>query len=159
MALCALPLAAPAASYDAEVTHVSDGDTLWVRPLHGGARRELRLAGIDAPEICQRHGPEAQQALQRLLLRQRVRVRSDAHDDYDRALARIAWRSEDVGGWMVRHGHAWSSRYRQQPGPYAQQERQARQARRGLWGSPGAVEPRAFRLSHGPCEAGRARAR
>ena len=37
---------------------VVDGDSLWVRPP-GRAPLRLRLSGVDAPEVCQRHGPQA----------------------------------------------------------------------------------------------------
>lgn len=44
--------------YEARVTRVSDGDTIWVQPLSGGRYRKLRLDGLDAPEICQLGGAE-----------------------------------------------------------------------------------------------------
>lgn len=150
---CGLPgLACATRSYEGTVSHVSDGDSLWVRPLHGGPAQELRLEGIDAPELCQAGGPQAREALARLVLQQRVRVRVRAHDDYGRGLARIDWQGQDLAARMVRSGHAWSYRYRHDPGPYAQDERLARQARRGLWSQGAPMEPRVFRKSHGPCD-------
>lgn len=41
------------------VTYITDGDTLWIRHLHGGRARKIRLDGIDAPEICQAYGARA----------------------------------------------------------------------------------------------------
>lgn len=35
------------------VTYVIDGDTLYVRPVEGGTTVNVRIDGIDAPEICQ----------------------------------------------------------------------------------------------------------
>lgn len=141
-----------AASFEGHVTHVSDGDTLWVRPRQGGAPRAVRLEGIDAPEICQPGGAAARDALARRVLRQFVQVRSGRDDDWGRVLGRVEHQAQDVGGWLVREGHAWSYRYRGDAGPYAREQRLARQARQGLWHEPGPMEPRTFRQFHGPCQ-------
>lgn len=142
---------APKSTWTGTVTHVSDGDTLWVRPQQGGAPRSVRIDGIDAPELCQSHGETARAALVARVLGQKVQVRVRRHDDYGRALARVSLRGEDMGGWLVRQGHAWSYRYRAQTGPYAQQEAQARAQRLGLFHQARAEQPRAFRRRHGPC--------
>lgn len=133
------------------VTYISDGDTLWVRPAHGGAARKIRVDGIDAPEICQSYGPHARDALSRHVLGQPVKVAARRRDNYGRDLARLDLHGEDVGGWMVTQGHAWSYRYRHDAGPYAGPEAQARAARRGLFGDPQAEHPRDFRKRHGSC--------
>ena len=54
--LLTLVVCAQARSFEGVVTHVTDGDSLWVRPASGGAPRQIRLQGIDAPEICQAFG-------------------------------------------------------------------------------------------------------
>ncbi len=153
LAACALLLALPlhAATFRGTVTHVSDGDTLWVRPASGGKPVQVRIVDIDAPEGCQRFGPEARQALRDRVLRQPVQVRSRGRDDYRRTLAQVRHRGEDLGAWLVREGHAWSSTFKGRKGPYDRLQAQARQARRGLWSTPGAVEPRHFRRQHGRC--------
>jgi endonuclease YncB( thermonuclease family) len=142
---------AHALSYRGVVTHVTDGDTLWVRPASGKAPVEIRLLDVDAPEGCQPHGPQAAQALRSRLLRQGVRVRAQGRDDYQRQLARIEHRGDDVGGWLVREGHAWSMRFHGRPGAYASLEAQARRERKGLWAHSGAMEPRKFRQRFGRC--------
>jgi endonuclease YncB( thermonuclease family) len=153
LAACALLLvsAGHAASYRGTVTHVTDGDTVWVRPASGRAPIEIRLLDLDAPEGCQAYGAQAGAALRTRLLRQKVQVRSQGKDDYQRQLARIEHRGEDVGGWMVREGHAWAMRFRGKAGAYAPLELQARRERKGLWAQPGAVEPRSFRQRFGRC--------
>lgn len=145
-------LAQPPRSYTAVVTHVSDGDTVWVRPARGGARVPVRLLDIDAPEICQRSGQQSRDALARQVLRRTVTVEERGRDDYGRVLARLHRSGQDVGEQLVVEGHAWSYRFRNRPGPYHEQEAQARQARRGLWAAAHPLEPRAFRRLHGPCE-------
>ena len=145
-------IAAPARGWQGQVTHVTDGDTVWVRPARGGAPRKLRLRGIDAPESCQPHGAVARRALAARLHDQPVRVRGRQRDDYQRLLARVSTPADpDVGAWLVAQGHAWSYRQGRRAGPYAREEAQARAAGRGLWALPGAMEPRLFRRSHGPC--------
>lgn len=140
-----------AGSFRGTVTHVTDGDTLWVRPAAGGAPVELRLLDLDAPEGCQRFGRDAAAALRKRVLRQRVSVRTQGSDDYRRQLARVEHRGQDIGAWMVGQGYAWSSAYRGRKGPYAPLEEQARVQRRGLWAQAGAMEPRAFRKHFGRC--------
>ena len=139
-----------AQALDGVVTRVTDGDTLWVRPV-GGKPVKVRLQGIDAPERCQAWGEQARAALASRVLNRQVAVRTRAYDDYKRAIAHVELHGDDVAAWMVREGHAWSYRYRRSLGPYAEQEQQARAARRGLFAQP-AVEPRVFRKTHGPCE-------
>lgn len=139
------------AAWRGTVTHVTDGDTVWVRPLQGGSPRVLRIDGVDAPELCQPYGDTARAALVAQLLGQTVQVRVRRHDDYGRALARVSLRGQDVGGWLVSQGHAWSYRYRRQEGPYARQEAQARANRLGLFRLAQAEQPREFRRRHGPC--------
>lgn len=135
------------------VTRVSDGDTLWVQP-DGGARRpvKVRLLGIDAPERCQPGGAAATAALRSRVLHRPVVVRVVGKDSYGRSLGEVRLRGEDVDAWMVREGHAWSHRRHDVADTYAAEEREARAARRGLFGDPAAVEPRVFRRLKGPCD-------
>lgn len=153
--------AAPARSAPAQgevllgavVLRVVDGDSLWVRPS-GGAPLRLRVSGVDAPEICQRHGREARDALATRLQGNKVRVTLQHKDTYDRWLARVDGPDGDVGAWLVGQGHAWSMRWHNNPGPYAVQESAARKARRGLFSEPRPESPRDFRRRNGPCQAG-----
>ena len=140
-----------AAPFEGVVTYVTDGDSLWIRPLAGGEPVEVRLQGIDAPEICQPHGRLARAALAGLALHRQVTVRPRARDRYERVLARVRLGRQDLGGWMVGQGHAWSDGWRGSRGPYARQQAQASAARLGLWRSASAVEPRTFRQGHGSC--------
>ncbi len=134
---------------------VTDGDTLWVRPVGDAHLREpvkVRLLGIDAPERCQSGGHAATLALTSRVLHTTVFVRVVGKDSYGRSLGEVHRRGEDVGAWMVREGHAWSHRRHGVADPYATEEQEARAARRGLFGDPGAIEPGVFRQRHGPCD-------
>ncbi len=137
--------------FTAQVTRVSDGDTVWVQPDSGGARRKLRLEGIDAPEICQTGGDASRAALHALTRHRTVEVKIRAHDDYGRGLARLTFQGQDIGAEMVRSGQAWSYRWRNSMGPYSGQEKSARMERRGVFAQDGAQLPREFRQQHGTC--------
>ncbi|MFP8778762.1 thermonuclease family protein [Hydrogenophaga sp. RWCD_12] len=138
-------------AYEARVTRVSDGDTLWVKPLAGGTYRKLRLEGVDAPEICQEGGLAAREALVRRVLEQTVTVTERRRDDYGRALVRLTVRDDDVAAWLVREGFAWSYRWRHSDGPFAMEETVARKERKGIFAAATVEEPRAFRKRNGPC--------
>lgn len=153
--LLAIAPALHAASFHATVTYVTDGDTLWVRPEAGGRTIELRLLDVDAPESCQSFGPQATQALRARLLHAAVRVRTRGSDSYGRQLAHVEHRREDVGSWLVAGGYAWAMRFHGRTGRLGALEEQARRDRKGLWASPGALEPRLFRQRFGPCPAAR----
>jgi micrococcal nuclease len=152
MAIVLMAISAyPAWAWDAKVTRITDGDTLWVRPGQGGKPVKIRLDGIDAPEICQAGGRAARAALAARLAGRTVAVSTRRHDDYGRAVAAIGLDGEDIAGWMVSQGHAWSYRYRGDGGPYLALQLQAQSARRGLFADPAALPPRVFRKRHGSC--------
>ena len=146
-------LAAPprASDFVGTVVHVVDGDSVAVQPSAGGASVEVRLSGIDAPEICQPWGAEAREALRALVDGREVLVAVVGRDDHGRTLARLTVDGVDVGERLVRDGHAWSYRYRDDRGPFVAQERMARALGRGLHADGQAMPPRDFRRRHGPC--------
>jgi micrococcal nuclease len=148
-----LAFAAPAAARGVQgvVTHVTDGDTIWVRPAGAGSAVQVRLQGLDAPEICQPFGVQARDALAARVLHHHVRVAVRAHDVYQRTVGRVSFQGQDLGAWVVAGGYAWSAHYQRRAGPYAQEETAARSARRGLWRDGAALDPKAFRKRHGSC--------
>jgi endonuclease YncB( thermonuclease family) len=156
LCLCLLlPACLQAGVWVGRVTRVSDGDTLWVKPVDGSAPRKLRLLGLDAPEICQTGGAAARTALQGLVGNRPVQVSVNYQDTFGRDLARLRVDDRDVGAALVGAGHAWSSRWHNSLGPYAAQEATARAARLGLFADSAAELPRDFRKRHGPCHPAR----
>lgn len=134
------------------VTHVSDGDTLWVRPEAGGEAVDIRIDAIDAPEICQDFGPEARAALSARVMHKPVDVSPKRRDGYGRLLARLQEPGgADVGAWLVASGHAWAHQYKSFKSVYGQEQAHAQAARKGLFANAQAVQPREFRRRHGPC--------
>jgi endonuclease YncB( thermonuclease family) len=145
-------LSAPAARIEGVVTRVFDGDTLLVVDAAGDPVT-VRLSGVDAPEMCQPHGPAARQALEEMVLNRQVVALPKGQDDHGRTLAKLKRGSLDVGDRLVRDGHAWSYRYRDDKGPYVAQERMAHALYRGLHADRQAISPREFRRRHGRCPA------
>lgn len=152
LVLCLATSAQAGETFFARVSHVVDGDTLWVRPDGAGKALALRIEGIDASEICQPGGAAARDYLVQLALQRRVMVELTQYDQWGRALATLTLDGLDLGGRMVRDGQAWSSRWRHEPGRYAGEEASARQARRGLFAAAAPESPREFRQRHGSCQ-------
>lgn len=131
------------------VSRVVDGDTVWIGS--SGTLLKVRISGIDAPEICQPHGAQAREALRRKVLGQMVTITYQRVDDYGRLLARVDMGDEDIGRWMVSHGHAWSYGYRNYRGPYAREQQVSSNSRLGVFALDAPEIPRDFRKRHGSC--------
>lgn len=109
---------------------IIDGDSLMV------AGTEVRLWGIDAPELLQRCtrdgrevqcGREAARALITLVAGQQVTCERRDVDRFGRTVATCRVESVDLAQAMASAGHAVSF------GGYYVEELQARAGRRGLW--------------------------
>ncbi|HXV23260.1 MAG TPA: thermonuclease family protein [Alphaproteobacteria bacterium] len=116
------------------VASVIDGDTL---DIHG---RRIRLHGIDAPESKQlctlngakyRCGQMAALALSDFVGRGTVSCAQRDTDRYGRAVATCSVAGQDIGAWLVSHGHALA--YRKYSRAYVQAEESAAAARVGIW--------------------------
>ncbi|MFN5349200.1 MAG: thermonuclease family protein [Polaromonas sp.] len=129
---------------------VVDGDTVWVQTSPSQPLLKVRIQGIDAPEICQTGGLQAQEALKNRVLGQGVTVTSRARDDYGRTVGKLYWQGQDVGRWLVANGHAWVYSFHHKKVPYIADFAQAQAQRRGVF-SQAAEEPRLFRKRHGSC--------
>lgn len=141
-------------TWQAIVTHVTDGDTLRVRPVGSNIKSDtlrIRIDGIDAPESCQTYGVAATAALKKLIFAKQVTISSKRFDDYGREVAKITIDSMDVGSWMVKNGHAWSYHYRFSDGPYGLEEKAAMRNKLGLFADTSAINPKIFRREHGSC--------
>ena len=131
----------------ARVVRVVDGDTVVVR-LSNGARRDVRLLGIDTPEVygtTECGGPEASASLERIVpAGTRVTLYSDPSQDlsdrYGRLLRYVhkTDTGKDVNRQQVYLGHARVYVYNHHPFSrvtgYRVAATQARAAARGQWG-------------------------
>jgi endonuclease YncB( thermonuclease family) len=129
----------------ARVISVTDGDTIKVQ-LAGGSRPDVRLIGIDTPEVYggqECGGPEASTSLKRRLHPgDRVRLISDPSQDnrdrYGRILRYVEKKGSDMNRLQVRRGWAHVYVYGGNPfrrvKPYRASQRSAKQRNLGVWG-------------------------
>ncbi len=143
--------AEPPASYTARVTNVHDGDTVRVTDEQG-AKRRIRLAYIDAPELDQAHGIASRDALRRLIDQQTVQLTIHDTDRYQRQVATITLNGRDINRAQIANGNAWHyrsiARKRQNRADYAhyaQAEARAKIERAGLWRESNPLAPWVFR--------------
>lgn len=120
------------------VTKVIDGDSMLVTATNG-KKLNIRLYGVDAPEVGtpeQPFGKNAQRALEVMVANKNVRLEIMAATKSKSTVA-IVWTVENVvNKEMLKNGWAWA--YRQGlRSPYATEyialEEQARIEQRGLW--------------------------
>ena len=116
------------------VTRVIDGDTIEVQLSSGPIR--VRLNSIDTPEKDQPWGSEAQAALAGRVDGRQVDLEPVTQDHYDRLVAVVFLRSENINAWMVQQGDAWAYREYLEDPSYCAWEAVARASRLGLWGLP-----------------------
>ena len=125
-----------APAIEANVTDITDGDTLTARIA--GHHFPVRLWGIDAPEADQEGGPEATQALSDIVTTgDTVVLHPMDVDQYDRLVAIIQTESRDwaLNVEMLAQGQAyhvdrWTSR---NVDCLKQAQRLAQDTRQGVW--------------------------
>ena len=127
-------LPAFAAELSGKAIAVADGDTFTLL-LADKTQVQVRLAEIDAPERGQPYGNMSRQALSAAVMGREVRVDVQTKDRYGRTVGRPYVGDLDVCAEMVEQGAAWVYReYVVDRGLFAFEE-QAREAKRGLWGT------------------------
>lgn len=138
---------AQAEEFFGEAITVLDGDTILVTRGNNSPIK-VRLADIDAPEKAQDYGAESKESLLKMVLHQQVKISSKAVDDYGRLVADIHVGELNVNREQVRRGMAWNfSRFRSSR-ELADLQREAQQAKRGLWAEKSAIEPSKWRKQH-----------
>jgi endonuclease YncB( thermonuclease family) len=131
----------------ARVVEVTDGDSIKVRLVRSDAPRNVRLIGIDTPEVHgQREcgGPEAGRSLRRMLpVGAVVRLVRDPHQDNRDLFNRLLRYVEkpggaDLGRKQVRLGWArvfiFGGETFERKRSYRRAMRAAKDAERGTWG-------------------------
>lgn len=126
---------AAAQAFEARLSNVLDGDTVAL-----ASGEKVRVIGINAPETHEPLGEDATRALAALVMNQPLQIVTgpEKRDRYGRTLAYLDVAGRDAGLVLVRQGLAAavafppnSTRLNQ----YLAVEREARSARRGLWGN------------------------
>jgi endonuclease YncB( thermonuclease family) len=146
--LLALSSVLCAAEFPARVVSITDGDTLVV--LSDKQQVRIRLHGIDSPERAQPYGTRARQFTGELAHQRDVTVVVRDYDRYGRVVAEIILPDgRNLNHEIVRAGFAWWYRqYARGDETLEQLEREARDARRGLWADSAPVPPWRWRKEH-----------
>jgi len=140
------PSVRPAAS-EGTVVRVRDGDSIVV--MRGGVGIEVRLDGIDSPELAQAFGKKAKNFTSSLALGKAVRLVGKGRDRYDRELAEVFLLDDSsLNRALVAAGYAWWFRNHSADRSLESLEQTARLSRRGLWADSNPVPPWDFRVSN-----------
>ena len=126
-----------------QVVRVKDGDSLVV--ASAGREVDVRLAGIDAPELRQARGMEARTALETLVAGRDVELQLVGGDAYRRIVAHVLVDGLDVNAEMVRRGLAWVPRQYDPAPALVRQEHEAQAAGRGVWSDAKPTPPWVWR--------------
>jgi len=129
------------ADFTGPVVSVLDGDTIEV--LHNTYPERIRLSGIDCPEKGQAYGNNAKHAASALVFGKDVILDTHGQDKYRRTLADVFLRDgTHVNHELVKDGWCWWYR-KYAPGDIVLEglEKEARQAKKGLWADPHRVPP------------------
>ena len=115
--------------------HVVDGNTIWI------GNTKIRLHGIDAPETRQKCyskdrteyscGKASTDALRILVGHGLVRCEGDTYDRYKRLIATCYNSSVNLNAELVRQG--WALAYKRYSRDYISAEKEAQEAKRGIW--------------------------
>jgi micrococcal nuclease len=136
-----LARAALAEDFSGLVVSVLDGDTIEV--LHNIYPERTPLSGIDCPEKGQAFGNRAKQAASSLVFGKDVIIQTHGQDKYGRTLADvILLDGTHVNHTLVKEGWCWWYR-KYAPGDTVLEglEKDAREAKKGLWADPKPVPP------------------
>jgi micrococcal nuclease len=127
--------------------NASDGDTLVVRD--GNVKTVLRLAEVDAPERTQPYSQVSRRNLIALCKDKPIAFEPVTIDRFGSTVAMVTCEGVVVNWRQVQDGLAWCfHKYLTQPATCLPLEREARDARRGLWRDEQPVEPWAFRATN-----------
>ena len=125
------------------VLSVHDGDTLTADC--GDGKVHVRLTEIDAPERTQPYSRLSTNHLKALCVGQVAQIDAAGIDKYGRTLGRVWCQGVDANAEQVRAGLAWAyDKYLTDPSIKVL-EREAQEARRGLWRGLPQTPPWEFR--------------
>jgi endonuclease YncB( thermonuclease family) len=138
---------ARAETLTARVIGITDGDTITVLIDHRQVK--VRLADIDAPESKQAFGSRSKQALSDLCFQKNAKLETAGKDRYGRTIATVYCAGRNANAEQVRQGMAWVfDRYAKPDSPLYFIQKQAKEARRGLWSDSNPVPPWEWQREH-----------
>ncbi len=134
-----------------KVVGIADGDTITIFDM-ANKQQSIRLQGIDSPEMRQDFGEQAKQNLANLIYGRQVTIEYSKRDNYGHILGKVLLLDGlDVNLEQIKDGMAWhykqyeDEQLKADRKTYARAEREAREARRGLWADTLPMPPWAWR--------------
>jgi endonuclease YncB( thermonuclease family) len=138
----AFSLPSPGFAWSGKVVSISDGDT--IRVLHNGKEKEIRLYGIDTPEIGQAFGQKAKDLTSALVAGRKIEVQQKDIDSYGRTVALVFVDGNNLNELIVKNGSAWV--YKQYCkenfcANWSRLQAKAREQKKGLWSVANSIPP------------------
>jgi micrococcal nuclease len=140
-----IPVCIFAATFSGPAVSVLDGDTIEV--LHNNRAERIRLSGIDCPEKGQAYGNNAKHAASKLVFGKEVTLQTHGLDKYGRTLGDVFLPDgTNVNQELVKQGWCWWYR-KYAPGDTKLErlEKDARNAKKGLWADAAPIPPWVYR--------------
>ena len=134
-----------AETFSGAVVGVLDGDTIEV--LHNRHSERIRLNGIDCPEKGQANGHKAKDAVADLVFGKEVTLQTYGLDKYGRTIADVHLHDgTNVNQRLVKDGWCWWYRkYAPGNAELEKLEKDARDAKKGVWADSAPVPPWIYR--------------
>lgn len=130
---------------DVYVEKVSDGDSFVAK--YNGKKIRVRMYGVDAPELKQKHDKESKEYLENLILGKKVELKVLYEDKYKRKIARVYYKNKEINLEMLRSGNVWFYEYHaKKEKEYRRAYEEARKEKKGIWKDINPENPRDFRL-------------
>ena len=126
------------------VVGIHDGDSITVLSVEK-KQIQIRLEGIDAPELKQAFGSRAKEHLSSLIMGKDVTLIVKGEDLYKRSLSKIFLGAQDVNLTMISDGFAWHYSKYSKDKKFAEAEAEARTKKKGLWKDQDPVAPWDYR--------------
>ncbi|KAM0887110.1 hypothetical protein ACQ4PT_029257 [Festuca glaucescens] len=125
-----------------------DGFTAYVKKAAGRINFCESTRGIDAPELEMEHGDEARNELVKLIAGKCVTINVYGTDQYGRYLGDIYCDGIFIQEEMLKRGFAWYFKTGETRTELARWEKEAREARQGLWSSDNPQKPWEWKRDH-----------
>ncbi|KAM0896951.1 hypothetical protein ACQ4PT_022869 [Festuca glaucescens] len=109
---------------------------------------KIRMRGIDAPELKMEYGMEARNELVNLIEGKCVMIYVYEEDQYERYIGDVYCGGVFIQEEMLKRGFAWYCKIYDKRCEFEQWEREARDARRGLWLSDNPKKPWEWKRDH-----------
>ncbi|MBX9655778.1 thermonuclease family protein [bacterium] len=144
MAASILPAAdKPKEVLTGKVVEVAEGDMMTI--LVDQKKHIIRLNAIDAPENGQPFFKESRDALSKKVNGKAVRVEVIGMDRQGREIGDLTLDGEFINEWLLKEGWAWNFVKYSPTKRFADIEKKAYDAKKGLWADPDAESPWDYR--------------